>query len=206
MHFQQRDALRTINNIILPVIILAGYCLFATRLFAAELVDITLSQEQGMYQLKLEIILDASPEYVHDVVTDYVHVYRLNPSIVDSEILHTADSSVVRVRTLVNDCILIFCKEIHRVEEVRELDTGTIFALVIPELSNVKSGVTIWQIQPMEERTRINYLLSIEPGFFVPPLVGTHIVKQKLKKEVLVSLDNIERMAQVRSGNGTPLQ
>jgi hypothetical protein len=206
MYVQQFNALQTVSNIILSFFMFAGYCLPSTQLIAAELIDLTLTHNQGVYQLKLEIILDASPEYIHEVVTDYVHIYRVNPSIIDSEILHTPDNSVVRVRTLINDCIMIFCKVINRVEEVSVHDTGNISAVVIPELSNIKSGVTIWQIQSMGGRTRINYLSSIEPGFFIPPLIGTHFVKQKLKKEALLSLDNIERIAQIQGSKNALAQ
>jgi len=201
MFFQQWNALRAVSDMIPAIVILVSFYLPSSRLIAADLVDLELTQNQGVYQLRLEIILDASPRNVHDVLTDYAHIYRINPSIIDSEILHSPDNSVVRVRTVINDCILIFCKVLHRVEEVRELETGDIYALVVPELSNVKSGITIWQINPMGGRTRINYSLSVEPDFFVPPLIGTHVVKQKIKKEVLTSLENIERIAQINESN-----
>ena len=201
MLFHQWGALRTVSDIIPAIIMPACFCLLSTRLIAADLVDLALTQNKGVYQLRLEIILDATPRNVHDVLTDYVHIYRINPSIIDSEILHSPDDSVVRVRTVINDCVLIFCKVLHRVEEVRELETGDIYALVDPELSNVKSGVTIWQINAMGCRTRINYTLSVVPAFFVPPLIGTHVVKQKIKKEVLTSLENIERIAQINDSN-----
>lgn len=201
MFFRQYHALRAVRKIIPAIMILASYCLPSAQLNAAELVHLELDQDQGVYQLRLEIILDASPENVHEVVTDYVHIYRINPSIIDSEILDTPDNSVIRVRTVINDCIMVFCKELHRVEEIRELESGDIYSLVVPELSNVKSGLTIWQIHPMGKRTRLIYLLSLEPDFFVPPLIGTLVVKQKLRKEVLSSLDNIERIAQVHDSN-----
>jgi hypothetical protein len=201
MFFQQWNALRSVSNIIPAIIILASLCLPSSWLIAADLVDLALTQNKGVYQLRLEIILDATPRNVHDVLTDYAHIYRINPSIIDSEILHSPDDSVVRVRTVINDCILVFCKVLHRVEEVRELETGDIYALVDPELSNVKSGVTIWQINAMGSRTRINYTLSVEPDFFVPPLIGTHVVKQKIKREVLMSLENIERIAQINDSD-----
>ena len=199
MHFQQHDVRRFLDAIILSLFILTGYCLMSTRLVAGELVEYSMTHEQGVYHLNLVMILDATPEHIHEVVTDYEHVYRLNPSIVESEVLHTPDNSIVQVRTLVNDCIFIFCKEIHRVEEVRELQTGDIHAEIIPRLSNVKSGTTKWQFHPLGARTRIDYNLTLEPGFNIPPLVGTYIVKQKLKEEVLESFNNIERLAKIRS-------
>ena len=198
MHFQRKDVWRSLNVTILSLSILTGYCLFPKRLVAGELVELALTHNQGVYHLNLKMNLDATPENLHDVVTDYVHIYRLNPSIIESEVLDTPDNSIVQVRTLFNNCILMFCKEIHRVEEVRELETGDIYAVIIPELSNVKSGTTVWQFQPNGARTRINYSLTLEPGFSVPPFVGTYLVKQKLKEDVLESFNNLERLAQIR--------
>lgn len=197
MLFQRCNAVRVLRYYIPACLILASCLLLSTRLLAAELVELALNQDQGVYHLRLEMILDASHGDVHDVVTDFVHIYRLNPSIIDSEILHSPDNTAVRVRTVLNDCIMVFCKEVHRVEDVRELESGDIYAHIIPELSNIKSGITIWQIQPMSGRTRIHYSMRLEPGFFIPPLIGTYLVKQRLKQEILVSLENIERIAQI---------
>lgn len=193
------NVLRTVSVGAIFLFALAGCCLYSTLLAAGEVVELTLSHKQGVYQLKLEMILDAPFEDVHHVITDYVHIYRLNPSIVESEIMYTPDDSVVRIRTLVNDCILIFCREIIRVEDVRELETGDIYAVIVPQFSNVKSGVAIWQIQPLSGNTRINYNVILEPGFFVPPLIGSYIVKQKLHKEVMISFSNIERIARIHN-------
>ena len=195
MYFQLHDVRRFLDAIIL----LTGFCLMSTRLVAGELVELALTYKQGVYHLNLIMILDATPEYIHEVVTDYEHIYHLNPSIVESEVLQTPDNSIVQVRTLVNDCVFIFCKEIHRVEEIRELQTGDIHSEIIPRLSNVKSGTTKWQFHPVGSGTRVNYNLTLEPGFNVPPFVGTYIVKKKLKKEVLESFNNIERLAKIRS-------
>ena len=179
-------------------LILVGCGMHSTRVTAGEIIDLALRSKQGVYQLKLEIILDAPAEHIHHVVTDYAHIYRLNPSIVESEIMHTADGSVIRVKTLINDCLWVFCREILRVEDVRELGSGNIYSVVVPDMSNIKSGLTIWQIQPLGRRTRVNYRMIIEPGFVIPPLIGTHLVKQKLRKEVLATLENVEQIARVR--------
>jgi hypothetical protein len=177
----------------------AGCGLNSAMLMAGEVTELTLANKKGIYQLELEMILDAPAKDVHHVVTDYAHIYRLNSSIVESEIIDTADDSLVRVRTLINDCLWIFCQEILRVEDVRQLEAGSIYAVVVPELSNIKSGMTIWQIEPLGRRTRVNYRMMVEPGFIVPPLIGSRIIKNKLRKEVLVTLGNVERIARIRS-------
>ena len=70
--------------------------------------------------------------------------------------------------------------------------------MIVPRLSNVRSGTTHWQILPMGTRTRINYDMTLEPGFIVPPLIGSHIVEKKLKEETLICFRNIEHIARIR--------
>jgi hypothetical protein len=172
-------------------------CLFAATLWAAEPVKITVNQQYGVYQVSLEATLDASADAIRNILTDYVHIYRLNPFITESEILPAPDASVVRVRTRINDCILIFCQNVVRVEDIRELGPGQLYAQIVPQLSNIKSGAAIWQIQPEGNATRLSYDLTLEPGFFIPPLIGTYFIKNKLREQILTTLANIERIARV---------
>jgi hypothetical protein len=174
-------------------------CSYQNRLYAGEVVGMELNRKQSEFRLELEMLLDARFEDVHHVVTDYVHIYRVNPSIVESALLESPDASLRRVKTLINDCVLFFCQEILRVEDVREMDNGDIYSVIVPELSSVKSGAAVWRIRPVGDKTRINYNFVLELGFPVPPLIGTYIVEQKLRKETMISFDNIERIARIRS-------
>lgn len=176
--------------------------LYCTVLKAGEVLELALSKSQGVYQLELEMVLDATSEDVRRVLTDYVHIYRINPSISESSIMTSPDSSTVRVRTLVNNCVLFICREIRRVEDVREFGDGTIYSVVVPQFSNV-AGSAVWQIRPLGARTEIRYTLVMKLGFYVPPLIGSYIVKQKLEKETLISLNNIERLARIRDRRKT---
>jgi hypothetical protein len=172
--------------------------LYSPLLAAGELIDLSIGDKQGVYHLALAMILDAPFADVHHVVTDYVHIYRIDPSIVESEILGKPDASVTRVKTLVNDCVLFYCQNILRVEDVREVGDDDIYTVIVPQLSNVRSGTTHWQILAMGAKTRINYEMTLEPGFIVPPLIGSHIVEKKLKEETLICFNNIEHIARIR--------
>jgi hypothetical protein len=176
---------------------MAGCGLYPSLLAAAEVVNLAVGDKQGVYQLALEVIVDAPARDVHYVITDYIHIYRIDPSIVESDVVRTTDASRARVRTLVNDCVLSFCQEILRVEDVREVGEGDIYGKVVPGLSNVRSGTEHWQIRPIGDKTRINFHSTLEPGFFVPPFIGTHIVERKLQEEALTGFNNIERIAQI---------
>jgi hypothetical protein len=84
------------------------------------------------------------------------------------------------------------------VEDVREVGADDIYTVIVPQLSNVRSGTSHWQILPMGARTRINYDMTLDPGFIVPPLIGSYFVEKKLKEEALICLNNIERIARIR--------
>jgi len=189
--------LQTIRMIASFVLAMASIGLHPPSLSAAEVVNMAISDKENVYQLALEVILNAPSDDVHYVITDYVHIYRIDPSIVESDIMGKPDASVTRVRTLMNDCVLSFCRQILRVEDVREVGNDDIYSVIVPQLSNVRSGTEHWQIRPIGDKTRINYNLTFAPGFFVPPLVGNYIVEKKLQEEALICFNNIERIARI---------
>jgi hypothetical protein len=171
--------------------------LHPSLLEAAQVVHLTINDKQGVYQLALEVILNARSDDVHYVITDYAHIYRIDPSIVESDIMGRPDASVTRVRTLINDCVLFLCQPILRVEDVREVGDDDIYSVVVPQLSNVRSGAEHWRILPTGDKTRIDYNSTLQPDFFVPPLVGRRIVEKKLQDETLLCFNNIERIARI---------
>ena len=175
-----------------------AWCLYTAAPRAAELISYAVAQDYGVYQVSLETTLDAPAATIRGILTDYVHIYRLNHSIIESEILPPPHESVVRVRTVINACVLIFCRDITRVEDIRELAPGVLYAEIVPQLSSVKSGATVWQIQAEGNVTRLTYDLALEPGFFIPPLIGAYFVKQALRKQILATLQNLEAIARVK--------
>jgi len=193
-----KSILKTVGMTATFLCAVASCGLYSPLLAAGQVLNMSAGDKHGVYHLALAIIVDAPFADVHHVVTDYVHIYRIDPSIVESEILGKPDASVTRVRTLVNDCVLFFCRNILRVEDVREVGDYDIYTVIIPRLSNVRSGTAHWQILPRGDRTRINYDMTLDPGFFVPPLIGSHIVEKKLKEEALICFNNIEHIARIR--------
>jgi hypothetical protein len=190
--------LRTAGMTATFLLAVAGCGLYSPLSTAGQVLNMSAGDKQGVYHLSLAMIVDAPFEDVHHVVTDYVHIYRIDPSIVESEILGKPGASVTRVKTLASDCVFFFCRNILRVEDVREVGDDDIYTVIVPRLSNVRSGAAHWQILPRGARTRINYDMTLDPGFFVPPLIGSHIVEEKLKEEALICFSNIEHIARIR--------
>jgi hypothetical protein len=175
-------------------------CLQFPSAHTADLDELHVSENQGVYRINLVMQMQAPAHYVHGVLTDYKHIYRLDPAIVDSEILPSPDDGVVRVKTRITDCIAFFCMMIDRVEDVRELESGGLQATIVPTLSNFKYGHAEWKIVDQGDRTKVIYQAQIEPNFFIPPLIGSYFVKKKLRKRGLTSMARIECIARIQAG------
>ena len=190
---------RIIFNTRLLVPILCITFINSTAVLANDITEFEVTEEKGVFYIKAIVVLHAPAEYVRDVLTDYVHIYRLNPSIIESEVLASPGNNVARVRTKVIGCVAFYCEEIERVEDVRILASGDIQAEIVPEFSQFKSGVTLWQIRSMGENARLIYYAEMEPDFFIPPVIGNSIVKAKLRDEIMTSFRRLEKIASIQA-------
>ncbi|HYQ71220.1 MAG TPA: hypothetical protein VET88_04750, partial [Gammaproteobacteria bacterium] len=122
MHYfpaRVRHACIAFGCLLIPLTLLAG---------SEDLSHLQVSESGGVYSISLVMHMQVPADHVYQVLTDYEHIYRLDPAIVDSEILPAPDDSVVRVRTRINDCIAFFCMTIDRVEDVVRQAQGALQA------------------------------------------------------------------------------
>lgn len=180
----------------------AGLLLFvcSAPVFAREdAPEVEVTETGGVYHIRAAFVVDAPSEYVHQVLTDFVHIYRLNPSIIESEVLADDENGSTSVRTRVLGCAGYFCQELERVETVRTLASGDIVAEVVPDKSEFRSGRTLWRIEAYGERSRVVYESEMEPDFYIPPVVGKFIAKKSIHTEITTSFNNLEKIARVRA-------
>jgi hypothetical protein len=166
---------------------------------ASTLSNIEISENSGNYRVSMDMLIHAPARYVNSVLTDYKHIYRLNPSITESEILPSPHSGTIRVKTRMQGCIFLFCRDVDRVEEVREVNAGHLQAVIIPELSDFTSGSADWRIQPLGDDSRIIYEAQITPAFFIPPIIGSYFVKRTFAEAVITSFARLECIARIRA-------
>ncbi len=159
--------------------------------------DVNVFEEDGVYHINISSEIDASEQYVRNVVTDYVHIYRLSDSIIESKVLKAASNGTTEVQTLVLCCVPVFCREVTRVEEVRELETGEIQTVIIPEKSDFLSGSAIWKLEPVGFSTRLTYEATLEPDFLIPPLLGTQMIIDNMRKEYSTTIFRIQHIARI---------
>jgi hypothetical protein len=164
---------------------------------AVNLPEIEIVENSGAYQIKVVAVIAAPARFVRNVLTDYTHIYRLNPSIIESEVLQRDNDGSVEVRTRVIGCAAYFCEELDRVEKVQLLPSGDIVAEIVPEKSQFKSGITYWQIKAVGERCQVTYQSNVEPDIFIPPVVGKFLIKKSIRQEMQVSFANLEKISSV---------
>jgi hypothetical protein len=173
-------------------------CLSTVQVSAVDIRELEVSEDGGVYQIKLATVIDARAEYVYRVLTDYVHLHRLHPSIIQSDILPSPGAGIVRIRTRILDCILIFCMELDRVEDISELPPYHVHATIVPSMCNFHSGKADWRIEDMGGRSQLIYEAQMKPDFTVIPLIGPYLVTRKLRDEMASSLGKIECIAKIK--------
>jgi len=153
------------------------------------------TEEDGVFRIKVSAIIEAPPDYIRYILADSAHIYRLSPSIIESEVLPSSPAGEKQVRTKLLCCTSLFCREVERVDIVRMLKSGDFEAEIIPTLSEFKSGKASWKITAMNDASHVVYEAHLEPDFFIPPVLGAHLVKQHLLEEFTTTFIRIERIA-----------
>jgi len=166
---------------------------------AGNLVELQVSDDDGIYHVKMVMEVHAPADYVRGVLTDYVHIYRLNPSIAESEILPSPGKDVVRVRTMLDGCVGFFCQRINRVEDIHKASSDDLAAEIVPDQSDMKSGRVVWKIHAVGDQTLVSYQGYMEPAFFIPPLIGSYFVKKIIRNQMLTSFTRLECIARVQA-------
>jgi hypothetical protein len=173
-------------------------CMLAWKVDALDIEELQVDENRGIYYIELTAVIDAPAEYVRRVLTDYVHIHRLHPSITKSDILARPGNGLTRVSTQIVDCTLIFCVTLDRVEDVREVSPLSLHTVIVPSLSNFRSGETDWNIGEMGDRCHITYKTRMEPGFTIFPIIGPFIVREKMRDEMISTLKRLECLARIQ--------
>jgi len=172
-------------------------CLFSFHTgIAGEVLESYVGREGDHFLVHIDMLIEAQPEQVRDLLTDYAHLDRLSTSITDSELLYS-NTPHFRVRVTTDGCVFFYCRQLVQVQDVTELKNGFILVKVLPEMSDFAYSQNLWRIQAQDGRTRVTYSSDLVPGFWVPPVIGTVIFQHKLLDESQQVIENLERLAKL---------
>jgi hypothetical protein len=194
---QTEEWLLALCTSMIRVCILFALSLFSSISFADEIEELSVTKVDGVYSLRVVSVIDAPADYVYNVIIDYKHAYRINPTITEVDILPSDRDDVVRVLNLSEHWVGPFCFHIDWVGDIVEPRDGYLEVKTIPEFSSFESGSATWELRPQGERTWVLHESSLKPNFFIPPFIGAHIMKKQMEDETLATFKRIECYAKV---------
>lgn len=162
----------------------------------AVLERVEVSREADRYLLAGEILIQAPRSAVYAVIIDFDRLAELDHGIVESHIVERIDEKTTLVYTKMNGCVMVFCRDVERLERVEQLSDTEIIANLVPdEQSDIRSSTSRWLLSSEGDATRVVYTTEIDPTFWVPPLIGTALVRKVLRDRVTATLGNLEQAA-----------
>ena len=166
---------------------------------AGEVTRADVQYDNGRYTLDFTVELAAQLAAVYAIVTDFDRIDRVSPSVIESKRLpnpDASDPSLERRKLVTRTCILIYCLNATMVEDVRRTSADVISTTMVPEFSDFRSGHGEWRLsEPRRGWSRIELHTELEPGFWVPPLIGPWLIKRQMLNEARATARQIEKLA-----------
>ena len=163
--------------------------------FPATIRKIEVEHDNGVYRLVSNAYIEAPREAIFEVLTDYDHFGRISSTYTDYGFLEPAADGTPIIYTTMEGCVLFFCVSMRRVERM-EVDAPRLIRTdTLPEQSDFKLSISEWTLEPEAGGTSMTYTLTMEPDFWVPPLIGPWVLKQRLERGGAGAVNRIERLA-----------
>ncbi len=169
---------------------------------AATMDQLDVTKQRGRYSLEANARLDATPESIYAVLTDYDdNAYsRISRAYKESRYLDPAGDGTPIVYTRMEGCMLWHCMTLERTERLETDAPRWIKSTALPEASNFKHATSEWMLEPDGDGTIMTYKIELEPDFFVPPVIGPWYLKRTLSQGGLRAVTRIERLARDLDG------
>jgi len=168
---------------------------------AGEIEALSVTKQAGTYLIDARARIDAPVATVYAMITDYNHLDRVSPSIEESRTIHRYSPIKYRVHTVIKACILFFCKRVTQLQDIVQHDNQRVEADILPAASDFYHGHAVWELAAADTATTLHFTAELEPKFWVPPLIGSWLIKRQLIDDILISAGYMENMGQ-RQGSG----
>jgi hypothetical protein len=167
---------------------------------AAEFRTLDLIREDGVFRVESDVYLEAPPDGVYDVLSDYDNFERLSSVFVDSHMREPIENGTGTVYFHMKGCVLFFCREVELIERIDVVPKTRIVVKIIPEESSMRHGWASWDIEPDGEGSLVRYVAEVEPRFWIPPVIGPLVIRAALNSRGLRAAKRVEALA-----NGHPV-
>ncbi len=178
----------------LCILILVAGPLGSVPLWAGVVRSVDVNRVGEVYRVAIESQVQAPPEAVFALLTDFARLHRLSPSIRESRIIARLDPWLHRVRTVTHLCVWFFCVDLIQVQDMAQYPPHEITATVLPRYSNLRCGFGRWRLVGDGPVTHLRFEARLVPDFWVPPLIGSVLLRHMLRKEAERTVAGLERL------------
>lgn len=147
------------------------------------------------YDMTLTFVVHAPRKRLWHILTDYARLKRLNPDVQSVRVLNDPASPLPVVETRVRSCVLWICFHVRQTETVDAIPDKEIDGLIIPKLSTFKAGLSRWRLWAVPGGTRLQFRSLLVPSFYVPPIIGPWLIREKIHREMRITAQNVNALA-----------
>jgi hypothetical protein len=169
----------------------ATACLLCAPAGAFELLAVESRHEGDEYMLRIEARFTAGTDAVMRVLTDFERIHELHPGLLESRSLGMVAPGVEEVYLRSEACVLVFCREMQRVEQIR-VEEYALHAVDVPRRGSFLSGATSWRFTPDGDGTMLAYETRFVPSFDLVPVVGPGLLLdavEQMTREIMLEVD-----------------
>lgn len=154
---------------------------------------VNVSHENGVYSSSLSTSIDAQRDDVYSLLTAYDNLPSFSRLIYKSRSL-TNGHLLLKLKA----CFIIICFDKQLTLSLK-ISKNAIVGYVIPDHSDFKSGLLKWQLSDSQAGTFIRFSGKLAPDFWVPPIIGPILIKNKLRSEAKYSFKQLEHLSQANN-------
>lgn len=181
--------------------VLAVLGLATTQTYAAQTLGVQVTREGARFLIHMHITVDASPLEAFRALRDYAAMPSYNPDLRAVRVEPTSDPNRVRLFTTMHTCVLFFCKTLHQ-EQVMTATVnasgGILEADLVPQ-NGAFRGHGRWLVEACRanpSQACVDIGMELVPLFWVPPVIGSWLVREKMYEEAQRSSAGLEQVAQ----------
>lgn len=175
---------------------------FAPTVGAAEIVAASVDRADDRYHVDFVVMIDGDVDRLRAIITDYARLDELSPTVVNSRLLSGRGGEDARIELILRPCaMVVFCKTITKVSDSHvEPQAARVQYVTVPDLSDFHEGrETITMIQTAVDgtpRVRFSYAAELKPAFYIPPVIGTWLIRRAIINDLETTSRRVEQILQ----------
>ncbi|MGH8165767.1 MAG: SRPBCC family protein [Woeseiaceae bacterium] len=169
--------------------------LFAQVTEPADLRTVEVEREDNRYSMTSRAYFAASRQDLYRVLTDYSLFQQFSSTYVESRNVAADEQGRPRFFTRMQGCVLLFCRSFVRHGYLLLAPPSEIVAIAEPAESDFAYSRERWRLEREGDGTLLIYDFEMEPGFWVPPVIGPYVIQRSLRAGGGDAIDRIEALA-----------